>query len=323
MESTLLESLQNRPPLGKLRERDIDLLLCCELHYPGALRAMFARSWGEDNIEFVGAWVSYYEHDGETDLVAKFKRGKKFLLLLLENKIDAPFADSQAERYASRAISWKNRDDEMDVRTVLLAPSDYLKQPETAFFDELIPYEDLIDVLKGTADGRSVFLSAALKQGIDKKRQGYTPTPDQAVTEMWHTIYRRSRSVAPCLNMKNPRDKPGKSAYIYFRQAKGFQRIGSEKKGVVIKGDRGYVDLQFSATTVSYLESIAKSLLDDDMEIEAAGKSAVIRLNSDPIDFRAAASAQMAVIDDNLQKAERLRKFYVQHESLLRQVLFP
>ena len=323
METTPTESWRNRPPLGRLRERDIDLLLCCELHCAGALRDRFAEIWDRADIEFSLAQVSYPEPDGETDLVVEFRSGNEVLCLLVENKVDAEFQDGQAERYADRAKRWEDRGDANAVRTLLLAPSRYLERAETDLFDECICYESLIDVLKGTDDDRSYFLSRLLKQGIDKERQGYTPNPDEAVTEVWRRIYERSRSVAPELNMKQRLEgRPLKSSYIYFRHASGFPPIGGQKKGVVIKGDKGVVDLQFSSTGKSDLESIIQGSLCDNMEIARAGKSAVIRIRSSTLDFRRDPSTQIEAIDDNLKKTERLRKFYIQHESILRKVLF-
>ena len=60
---------QDRPPIGKLWERDIDLLLCSELHVAGPLRQRFADLWGTEIDGFEGAWVSHDDEDGELDLV--------------------------------------------------------------------------------------------------------------------------------------------------------------------------------------------------------------------------------------------------------------
>ena len=124
--------------------------------------------------------------------------------------------------------------------------------------------------------------------------------------------------------MKKPRQKgrPSGSSVIYFRQAKGFQPI-TGKKGIVIKGDKGFVDLQFSATTVPDLRSIVESIIDEDMKIRKASESAVVRVRSRRIDFRDSPSAKMEAIDENLDKAERLRKFYIRHKALLEKILFP
>ena len=245
--------------------------------------------------------------------------------MLVENKVDAEFQDGQVERYENRKKNCVERGDANEVRTVLLAPSDYFERPKTEFFDIHISYEDLIDALKGTTDGRSRFLVEVLEQGIDKARQGYTPNPDDAVTEMWRAICKRSRSVAPDLNMKSEqrrKGRPAKSSVVYFRLAKGFPPIKG-KKGVVIKGDKGFVDLQFAATTESGLRSVVQNVIDEDMEIRRAHKSAVVRVRSTPIDFSGSPSAQTEAIDENLNKAERLRKFYVRHKSLLEKILFP
>lgn len=64
------ELLLKRSSYAWLRERDIDLLLCAELHVPGALRHKFEEVLGVGDVTFEGAWVSLAELEGENPLHA-------------------------------------------------------------------------------------------------------------------------------------------------------------------------------------------------------------------------------------------------------------
>ena len=105
--STPLDRLKNRPPMQWLRERDIDLLICSELHSPGPLWDLFLGGWNSGVAEFDGAWMSWQDVDGETDIVVSFKAGANALILLIENKIAAQFQPDQPRRYRIRAQRWQ------------------------------------------------------------------------------------------------------------------------------------------------------------------------------------------------------------------------
>jgi hypothetical protein len=70
-------NLLGRAPHGWLRERDIDLLLCAELHVTSG--------------RFSGAWVSEADADGESDLVLASDGDGGHLIALIQNKVAAAF----------------------------------------------------------------------------------------------------------------------------------------------------------------------------------------------------------------------------------------
>ena len=143
--STPLVHLKNRPPMQWLRERDIDLLICSELHSPGPLRDLFLGGWNSGVAEFDGAWVSCHDVDGESDIVASFKAGANVLILLIEDKIDAQFQPDQPGRYRARAQRWQaSLSSQSEVQTVLLAPGEYSENEGSDLFDRQISYEDVI-----------------------------------------------------------------------------------------------------------------------------------------------------------------------------------
>ncbi len=242
--------------------------------------------------------------------------------MLVENKIDAQFQPDQGKRYSRRAKRWQAENPHTQVCTALLAPQEYVEQKnlDSEFFDYHMCYEDVVNTLKDASDPRTVFLAEALKEGIDAHRQGYTLVPHYAVTRMWRDIANISRTVALRLHMRTPKEKPGRSTFIYFREAEGIPD-SSKKVAVVMKGDRGFVDLQFRATTPSDLSLIVSDLLEGDMSVEKAEKSASVRIRSRSIDFKGSPTDQVEEIRESLLNAERLRKFFVRHESRLRALL--
>lgn len=306
---TALTRLRERAALGWLRERDIDLLVCSEVHVDGPLRDHLAGLWLGRRVTFDGAWVSHAEIDGESDLVVVFHDGNQTLVLLVENKIGADFQPDQVQRYAARAERWR---DELnaDVLTALLAPEEYIQQAVNQVFDATISYEALVAALKSGDDARSKFLADALTAGIASYRKGYVLVPDAQVSSVWGEIWRIACSTAPLLNMEAPSEKPGRSTWIYFRRASGFP---DNLCVPVLKADRGQVDLQFRHMGTAELHRVVEDLIEPDMTIVKASKSASVRVNVPPIDFHRPAGEQEDQIRGALQQAERLRQFYVKN----------
>jgi len=82
-----IAGLSPRQPFSWLRERDIDLLVCAELHVNGTLTRLMADRIACPNGDFSGAWVSHTEIDGECDLIVAFNTKGGNVIALVENKI--------------------------------------------------------------------------------------------------------------------------------------------------------------------------------------------------------------------------------------------
>ena len=178
-------AMHDRTPFGWLRERDIDLLLCAELHHDGALRRLFERRLGCDGAKFSGAWVSVAELEGESDLVIAWKRDDSTVLALVENKIAAGFQPDQGLRYRKRADRWGREPGIGECTTVLIAPEQYMDWPGSTEFRHHLSYEDLASRLRKEGDPRSEFLADALEAGTGLYRRGYVAVPDAAVSSVW------------------------------------------------------------------------------------------------------------------------------------------
>lgn len=314
-------SLLSRTAYGWLRERDVDLLLCAELHANGALTNYFAQRLGVTAGNFSGAWVSESDADGESDLVLSFDGTRGQIVALIENKIAAPFQPDQAARYGLRRDRWQ--DDERICRavTILVAPQSYMSRPESSEFDLIVTYEEIADILQTEHDARSLFFLNSLLAGIEASRRGYMPIPDDAVSSAWQEIWQIAAQVAPRLNLAKPTKKPKESTWIYFYDAEGFERVKWRTAVVAYKAERGQVDLQFGRTLPSELERRTAHLGTPDMKVFKAAGSASLRLRVPKVDFSKPISEQEAAVVRGLLACEELRAFFVQHRiSLLPQV---
>ena len=230
-------------------------------------------------------------------------------LALVENKIAAAFQPEQGTRYAARAAKWATMVEVASVRTVLIAPSDYLSRPGCEMFDMQIGYEEVAAVLRQSGDLRSCFLADTLEGGVAAYRRGYTLVPNEEVSAVWKSIWSVAQQAFPSLRMQAPSAKPGKSTWIYFRDAVGFE--GDRGKAVVVyKAERGQADLQFSNTSAGALAALAKQVLKPGMLIAPAKKSACIRLTVPPVNFRSETAVALPDIEEGLAACEQLRELY-------------
>lgn len=318
-----LDNLRNRLPMSWLRERDVDLLLCSELHCDGGpLRALFVGDWNNGIAEFDGAWVSYVDSEGEADLVAAFKSGAKSLVLIIEDKIDAEFQPEQPERYRRRAQRWAaDSAPGATVETVLFAPADYLGNAGSELFDRQISYEEVIAALSTVFDPRTRFLAQTLKNGIDpqRQRQSYTPQYDDAATQVWNAIWEIANAVTPQLRMRKPPRRPAGSSFIYFPEAEGLAAAETRRRVKIVykpAQSASNADLQFSNTLEETLRTAVGGALDADMTVAAAEKSACVRIKIPIVDFGKSPEGQEEAIRQGLQAAERLRLFYIEKQPL-------
>lgn len=308
----------DRAPIGWLRERDVDLLICSELHARADLTSLIASKLGVPGAEFIGAWVSVSEADGESDLVVRFRTPDGDILALIENKIAAPFQPDQPGRYMIRATRLKKASDISHVYTMLFAPQDYL-DTTNAVFDIRLSYEEVEKTLTASADGRSIFLASVLREGVEAKRRGYVMKPDEVSSGLWQAIWEAALEIAPSLKMREPGLRPGGATFLYFYDALGLSGADRERVDLVYKFLHGFVDLQFKRTAPEELSSRISDLLDDDMAVVRASASSSIRVQVPRLDFGIEPSLQSESIETGLRVADRLREFFALYqETLLR-----
>jgi hypothetical protein len=319
--STLLDDMKNRPPISRLRERDIDLLICSELHFPESpLHRLFLGGWKGGVAEFAGAWVSvsYPGSDGETDILVSYESGPKSLVLLIEDKIDAEYQPDQPERYQTRAELWrKEMPPGSDVETILLAPEDYFETQGSEIFDRQVSYEEVVEVLAESTDVRTGFLARALQEGRRSLTQSYVGLHSDSTTAVWDAIWEMANSATPQLRMKSPGSKPARAGFIYFTSAEGVSSSETGRRAhIVYKPAHGNADLQFANMREEALRNSVGHVLGADMIVEQAAKAASIRIKVPVVDFGRAPEEQGDAIGQGLLASERLRQFFIENRLL-------
>lgn len=173
------------------------------------------------------------------------------------------------------------------------------------------------NVLRSSDDERGHFFADTLEAGVEALQTGYVAIPSEDVTKTWHYIWKLAQTEHPQLKMKAPGSKPGRSTWIYFREAEGL--IHSEERSIslVLKAERGQADLMFGRTELAEMQGIAM-LLEPDMKVAKASNSASIRIEVPTIDFAADGDSQTEAIKTGLAACERLRKFVVGCPELVR-----
>ena len=204
-----------------------------------------------------------------------------------------------------------------EVQTVLLAPGEYSENEGSDLFDRQISYEDVIARLSSSGDPRTQFLVQTLKNGIESHEQGYSPQPSEATTWVWCAIWDCVNCEAPRLRMEKPISKPARAGFIYFNSAVGVSSTQTQGRAVIVyKPGHENADLQFSNTKVTTLEDALASILDSDMTIAEAGKSASIRLKVPRVDFGLPPDDQRDAIRQGVIAAERLRRLFIENRLL-------
>ena len=315
--STPLDSLRNRPPVEWLRERDIDLLICGELHFDGGpLQRLFVGGWNGGVARFREAWVSRSDSRGETDIVVLFESDSGSLVLLIENKIGAEFQPRQPERYRERAERWKESGGAgWDVETVLLAPGAYFGNEGSDIFDRQLSYEAVIEVLSDPSDQRTRFLADMLKYGIESHWEGYVPVHDEVTTQVWKAFWETAKDETPRLRMRRPGSKPAGAGFIEFLDAEGLSSPETKRRVKVVYKYRGShcdVDLQFAGMSEAELGAAVEGLVEPDMRVEKAVGSASVRVEVSLVKFDEMPEGQEESIKEGLYAAERLRLFFIE-----------
>lgn len=307
--------LQERQAIGWLRERDIDLLICAELHGAQMLHSYFSECAGLGECAFEGAWASRSERDGETDLVLAVSNAAGTHFMLIENKIAASFQRDQGLRYQQRALRWREEAGVTSCQCVLLAPRSYLERAVHQGFDLAIAYEEIVTVMERMADARSIFSAIALRDGISAAKRGYVMEPDEPTSDLWRYYWSTAMAHAPALKMPPPNEKPSGSNWIYFREADGLGPREDRRAVVVHKAERGQVDLQFWSTSPADLHAVASDLVEPDMQIVKAGKSASIRVSVPAMIFSEPPENQEEAILEGIRASERMRLLFIEYST--------
>jgi hypothetical protein len=153
--------------LNRLNEGDIDKRLVEWLRGSGTFRDGFLHLAGYAGWTLDKVMNSTWSDGRECDVRLELSREGVMAVLLIENKIRAPFGPNQVGAYS------RMRETEIDAgrlaTTCLMSPGSYpSRHPGAAIFDIRISYEDVRDVIRSTDLHGSSFVADLFQQAIDK-----------------------------------------------------------------------------------------------------------------------------------------------------------
>ena len=326
-----------------IHERDIGLLVVEELKCSRPFQRWFLRTLLMDTPQPRKISVAHVNvrhivtetgpDRGESDIIADFEVDApkvERIRVRIENKIDAPFGDSQAERYEGRARQDLAEGEFDRSLCILMAPNDYIEAvPDgAARFHETISYEQIAEALGERADyldeessRRCWHKMEMLEQAIHKHRRGYTAEPDPKVTEFWQGYWDDARQAAAGLRMDRPADKPSRSGFVHFTRSIQSKRPLPGCK-IVHKLGHGRVDLQITGWA-DRLEAVAnaiKSRLAAGVTLRKAGKSLAISIEAPVLDTTRPFEEQRDKAWEGMDAASRLQAWFNQNHEYLRGV---
>lgn len=243
-------------------------------------------TWLQDQTGFAGlnatvldVFVSRSDVTGESDLVIVFeeKGAARRFAFHIEDKVDAPLQPDQERRYRLRAQREIDRGDYQAFEVLLCAPAAYpVAHPQTEGFDRIISYEGIAGFLKEfdhscRGQYRAKFIASAAMRNTNT----WTRVSDDVTNAFWDAAYHIAISEFPILELK-PFDLTKDLSWINIRSRDLPTK--PQRIYVSLKRDRGYIDLTFTSSSVTLFSDAIASLLEPNMSVHQAGKSAVIRI---------------------------------------------
>jgi len=311
-----LSKSSKRVEIPWVAERDIDLLLLEELSSsPVFLKWFLAQIGIHQQCTLISAACTVSTPNGESDLEITVQCGGKVHKILIEDKIGAPLQPAQAERYGQRAEAYVGEGKCSAVQTVIVAPSSYFGEAADRLgFDNTVSLESIREWFSQAKElgSRSQCKISILDSALEYGTKGWKLVPNREVTEFWHLYWELADFLAPELRTPAPRDRPATSSFIYFKPISLPKEVSLKHRVC-----DGSVDLQFNGmgSKIRELEKRFGGLLENDMQIEPASKSAVIRISVPKIDMTAEFSTARGDVRKALGAAIRLLNWYKRAEQ--------
>lgn len=284
-----------RSPLGIVEERELDLLLLLEFHASDAFRRSIVQKVTRANeARFVGAWRGVATHLGETDILMVCDvEDQGRVAIMIEDKIDAPFQQTQAERYHARGKL--GIEDKLWDRyyACLCCPVEYAPSEASNAWHSLLTLEDILAHVRerADADARSVFLASALEQAIKKFKSG-SFVVDPTASAFWQEYQRFCLEHHGDLSMSrlqpvHSRNEPWPrfAAGMLPRDVRLEHRAGL-----------GSVDMAFEHRKADEVRPKLVALLRPGLQVVRTSQSCVLRWAVRPVKFSEPFGSQKAEI---------------------------
>lgn len=296
--------------LTHVEERDIDLLILEELSASAAFRSWFLEQVLREGWTIISSrslhstsrsGADWGETDLEIHLTARRNDHSASIVLLVENKVNAPFTERQAERY-KQACGNTHAD---IAKCVPMCPRGYVE--DHPIFDAVIHYESIREFLLQRSRDGDEELSARLRHrakmlewAITKSRRSYVPTTDPVNTTFWGSYEALLQTRAPGLRI-NGGEKGGRAIDVFVKE--GLPRIaGCSMRYIQHSFHNGRVTITLGGWAAGgpALVGELQRLLSSEMYVRPTGKSLQIVQDVPPLDTQKpfhpqATSAQIGI----------------------------
>lgn len=337
-------------PFTLLAERDMDLLVLEEMQVSAPFRTWLVGKLYNNSRKihrFLGAWHTPSNGAlGSVDILFLFEElsGRK-CAILIENKIDQPKQDLQAQRYfefGEKGLEEKTWDEYL---TCLFSPEAYFANLEPSeYFSSYLSYEELENwfahasrgnngIVEERANYKRLLVREAIEQGIVIQKKppkagqpqkaaksdyrvfpggvfnlpkGYREAEDTILGKFWNDYQAFADQYFPELGMKKPTGSASEAGWVEFAP-EAFPRDIK----IIHKMPQGYMDLSFGMSSLAMIQPPYQPYLEADMSFKDSGKAAVIRINLPPLDPQQTFAGQQEMIGFALQKAQKLYQLYM------------
>jgi len=288
-------------PVDNLAERDIDLLLLEEFMVSRDFLAWFCSRIGVRDARLERARRNVTDSDGESDIVLWVKAGALRIVVLIENKIDAPQQERQDERYHVRGPRLVREADYDDYLTVICAPRGYLNGlPSGSAYQYRVSYEEISDWFDAAHGPRAEWRGTVLRRASDPANRRNPMRVNEATTAFHREYYEHLRRHHPKLIMNKPGDRGPESTWIYMKAGTFPRDVGLRHKM-----DESVIELNFWNRDVGELLN-ARPDWPGDIHPAQRGQVAALFIKVPQVDPFREFRPQRRAVEEALRAAYRL-----------------
>jgi hypothetical protein len=277
LSSNDLPENQKKYPYITARESEVDSIVVEEIFCSKDFQNwLLSKVSLNENSELIGAWKNVMPANfGECDIVAEFIENNKKIVILIEDKIDAPEQPKQAERYHKTGKFLVEKGEIDQYITCLLSPKDYFKEgAPMEKYDKKISYEELLKWFEKQDDSKRMRVKQmVLQNGINRAKTGYVQTIDEITNRFYKNYENIARQNNPELGFQYNKPYSKDNSWLNIKPG-----IFPPNVIIVHKSKRGFVDLQISKIDIDNFSKFMINKLGDNMTIQKTGKSISIRI---------------------------------------------
>ena len=290
--------------VDNLTESDIDLLLLEEFAVSRDFLTWFCSQAGVQDAVLEGARRNVMDADGESDIVLWVGAGGQQMVVLIENKIDAPEQESQDERYHVRGRRLAETAGADRYVTVICAPGRYLDGlPSGSAYQHQVSYEDIAGWFHAVDSRRATWRRDVFRQASDPANRRSTMQVNEDTTAFQREYWEHLRQHHPGLHMNRPGDKGPGSNWIYMKGREFPKGVGLRHKM-----NEHVMALCFEKRDVEELMN-ARTGWPEDIRLDQRGQEAVLSIKVPPVDPHQEFEPQRDAVEEALKAAHRLQQY--------------